>query len=46
VVSPDPAVPLDEFADSGATWLIHSTPPWIDGWKEDLARMAADGPPR
>jgi alkanesulfonate monooxygenase SsuD/methylene tetrahydromethanopterin reductase-like flavin-dependent oxidoreductase (luciferase family) len=46
VVSPDPAVPLDEFADSGATWLIYSAPPWIDGWKEDQARMAADGPPR
>ncbi len=44
-VSPDPAVPLDEFADTGATWLIFSAPPWFDGWRDDLAGMAADGPP-
>jgi alkanesulfonate monooxygenase SsuD/methylene tetrahydromethanopterin reductase-like flavin-dependent oxidoreductase (luciferase family) len=45
VVSPDPAVPLGEFADAGATWLISSAPPWLPGWQDDLAGMAADGPP-
>jgi alkanesulfonate monooxygenase SsuD/methylene tetrahydromethanopterin reductase-like flavin-dependent oxidoreductase (luciferase family) len=31
VVTPDPAVPVDEFADAGATWLISSAPPVVGG---------------
>jgi alkanesulfonate monooxygenase SsuD/methylene tetrahydromethanopterin reductase-like flavin-dependent oxidoreductase (luciferase family) len=46
VVSPDPAVPLDEFTGTGATWLVFSAPPWLDGWRDELGRLAADGPPR
>jgi alkanesulfonate monooxygenase SsuD/methylene tetrahydromethanopterin reductase-like flavin-dependent oxidoreductase (luciferase family) len=45
VVTPDPAVPIDEFADAGATWLIFSAPPWLEGWRDDLTGLAADGPP-
>jgi len=38
-------VPIGEFEDAGATWLIYSAPPWLEGWRDDLTGLAADGPP-
>ncbi len=39
-----PGVPASEYEDAGASWLVESTWPGMDGWVEDLERLAADGP--
>jgi len=46
VVSPHYEHSPSEYADTGATWLISSAPPWLEGWRQDLSRLAADGPAR
>jgi alkanesulfonate monooxygenase SsuD/methylene tetrahydromethanopterin reductase-like flavin-dependent oxidoreductase (luciferase family) len=33
-----------EYADAGATWLVSSAPPWLDGWRATLDALAGDGP--
>jgi alkanesulfonate monooxygenase SsuD/methylene tetrahydromethanopterin reductase-like flavin-dependent oxidoreductase (luciferase family) len=44
VVAPHYDHPPAEYADAGATWLISSAPPWLDGWQAMLQRLADDGP--
>lgn len=39
-----PGVPADEFADVGATWLVHSGNPKEDGWFDGLRRLASAAP--
>ncbi len=46
VVSPRLDIAPGEFADAGATWLISSAPPWLDGWRGMLDELAAAGPNR
>jgi alkanesulfonate monooxygenase SsuD/methylene tetrahydromethanopterin reductase-like flavin-dependent oxidoreductase (luciferase family) len=45
VVTGHPDIPLDEFADAGATWLVSSAPPWLDGWRDILLTLAHHPPP-
>jgi alkanesulfonate monooxygenase SsuD/methylene tetrahydromethanopterin reductase-like flavin-dependent oxidoreductase (luciferase family) len=45
VVSPRPGIPLGEYADAGATWLIWSAVPWSDDWEAELDDLAGSGPP-
>ncbi len=45
VISPHWEHSPSEYVDTGATWLMFSSPPWLPGWREDLERHAADGPP-
>jgi alkanesulfonate monooxygenase SsuD/methylene tetrahydromethanopterin reductase-like flavin-dependent oxidoreductase (luciferase family) len=45
VVTPDFDHSAAEFADAGATWLVSSAPPWLDGWRDMLDKLASDGPP-
>ena len=44
VVSPHYDHTPAEYADAGATWLISSAPPWLDGWQAMLDELAAAGP--
>ena len=41
-------LPLDpaEYADTGATWLVSSAPPWLEGWRGMLEQLVGDGPTR
>ena len=39
-----PGVPVDEYADAGATWLVESAWP-EDDWFDDLTARVAAGPP-
>ena len=44
VVTPHDDHTPAEYADAGATWLISSPPPWLDGWRTMLDGLAAAGP--
>lgn len=45
LVPRQPGVPVSEYANAGATWLIDSTWPMDDGWFADLGERVAAGPP-
>jgi alkanesulfonate monooxygenase SsuD/methylene tetrahydromethanopterin reductase-like flavin-dependent oxidoreductase (luciferase family) len=46
VVSPHWEHSPAEYADTGATWLVSSAPPWLDGWQGMLEQLVTDGPAR
>jgi alkanesulfonate monooxygenase SsuD/methylene tetrahydromethanopterin reductase-like flavin-dependent oxidoreductase (luciferase family) len=37
-------VPADEYADAGVTWLVQSTWPKDENWREEVRALAAAGP--
>lgn len=44
VAHPAPGVPVQEYADVGATWLVSSTDPLQQGWERALDRVVEAGP--
>ncbi len=45
VVTAQDGVPVQEYADAGATWIVHSSWPY-SGYLADLRAKARSGPPR
>jgi alkanesulfonate monooxygenase SsuD/methylene tetrahydromethanopterin reductase-like flavin-dependent oxidoreductase (luciferase family) len=39
-----PGVPVDELAAAGATWLVSSTWPHEEGWREELRALVSTTP--
>ena len=37
-------IPAPEYADAGATWLLRSQWPQVEGWQERLADIIDTGP--
>jgi alkanesulfonate monooxygenase SsuD/methylene tetrahydromethanopterin reductase-like flavin-dependent oxidoreductase (luciferase family) len=46
VVAPHWEHTPDEYAGSGATWLVSSAAPWLEGWQGTLEQLVHDGPAR
>lgn len=46
VVHHKAGVPVQEYADVGATWLIHTVSPAEDGWEGELAAIVSGTPDR
>lgn len=46
VVHQKVGVPAQEYADAGATWLVHSVSPADDGWQAAVDALVDDGPDR
>ncbi len=46
VVIPKAGVPAQEYADAGATWLIHTVQPTTDDWQTTISEAVRNGPHR
>ncbi|HWL01729.1 MAG TPA: LLM class flavin-dependent oxidoreductase [Microbacteriaceae bacterium] len=46
VITPERGIPVKEYADAGATWLVHSAWPTESGWESEISAIVDRGPDR